>query len=208
MDPATNPSPASVPANFTVRELKKRAAMEHVQTVALDLFDARGYPEVTVEDVAAAAGVSPNTVYRHFGTKDRLVLHDDFDAQMFVLLMAYFPERRLVGAARAVVDRLEPVIEAGGYAVQRRVRYMFDEPTVYAGLMGEIREINAYLAPQLVEATARTEHPVDLVTATVATDLLIAALLTGVRLWREAGFAPSLRHHLEPCFDMLGSVPF
>lgn len=38
------------------------------------LFTGRGYDAVTVADVAEAAGVSAMTVYRHFPTKEDLVL--------------------------------------------------------------------------------------------------------------------------------------
>ncbi|WP_329009890.1 TetR/AcrR family transcriptional regulator [Micromonospora rifamycinica] len=47
-----------------------------IQKHAVRLFVARGYDGTTVNDVAAAAGVSPMTVYRHFPTKEDLVLAD------------------------------------------------------------------------------------------------------------------------------------
>ena len=44
-----------------------RARVEHV---ALDLFRRHGFEQVTVERIAAEAGVAPTTFYRYFGTKD------------------------------------------------------------------------------------------------------------------------------------------
>lgn len=43
------------------------------------LFLDRGYADTTVADVAAAAEVSSMTVFRHFPTKEALVLSDDYD---------------------------------------------------------------------------------------------------------------------------------
>jgi len=43
------------------------------------LFIEHGYDATTVNQVAKAAGVSPMTVYRHFPTKEDLVLFDQYD---------------------------------------------------------------------------------------------------------------------------------
>lgn len=47
-----------------------------IQAHAVRLFTERGYDATTVADVAEAAGVSAMTVYRHFPTKEDLVLVD------------------------------------------------------------------------------------------------------------------------------------
>jgi AcrR family transcriptional regulator len=47
---------------------------ERIESVAVDLFLRRGFDSVTVDDVARAAGVSPATFYRHFTTKEEVVV--------------------------------------------------------------------------------------------------------------------------------------
>ena len=44
----------------------------------MDLFDQRGYTQVTVDEIAAAAGVSPRTFYRYFGNKEGLFIADTY----------------------------------------------------------------------------------------------------------------------------------
>ncbi|MFE8910852.1 TetR/AcrR family transcriptional regulator [Streptomyces globisporus] len=60
----------------TLRERRRSETRRLVQAHAVRLFTAHGYDAVTVADVAEAAGVSAMTVYRHFPTKEDLVLID------------------------------------------------------------------------------------------------------------------------------------
>lgn len=71
------------------RSALKLQAMRHIQRVAFDLFDEVGYRSVTVDRVAAVAGVSPSSIYRYFGTREMLVLYDEFDLQILELLEAW-----------------------------------------------------------------------------------------------------------------------
>lgn len=55
------------------RKIRSRHAEQMVcelEAVSLDLFEARGFASVRVEEIAAQAGISPRTFYRHFATKE------------------------------------------------------------------------------------------------------------------------------------------
>lgn len=47
-----------------------------IRTVAFELFAAQGFDEVSIEDIADAAGVSRATVFRYFGSKAGIVWRD------------------------------------------------------------------------------------------------------------------------------------
>ncbi|MET8627564.1 TetR family transcriptional regulator [Kitasatospora sp. NPDC004669] len=55
-----------------LRERKKQQTRELLADTAMGLFAERGFEQVTVVEVARAAGVSPNTVFNYFPTKEDL----------------------------------------------------------------------------------------------------------------------------------------
>ncbi|MEV8393588.1 MULTISPECIES: TetR family transcriptional regulator [unclassified Streptomyces] len=71
-DPATTSStPGAAPS---LRERTRAAMRAEVSDVAFRLFAERGFENTTVEQIAAAAGLSRTTFFRYFGTKEELVL--------------------------------------------------------------------------------------------------------------------------------------
>jgi AcrR family transcriptional regulator len=62
------------PSPISVRERSRRAVQAELTTLAQDLFVAHGYEQTTVDEIAAAAGMSKRTFFRYFGSKDDLVI--------------------------------------------------------------------------------------------------------------------------------------
>lgn len=165
--------------NLGLRERNKRQAMAHIQGVALDLFDEHGYAAVSVEQVAAAAGVSPSTVYRYFGTKDRLVLHDEEDRLMVdAFLAALGGGATVIAAARQVLTLITPHLEHEEATLRRRARYMMGEPTVWAAMMLEGRATIDHLTTEV--ARRRGDRSAEVAVAVAA---LISTMLVCVEAW-------------------------
>jgi AcrR family transcriptional regulator len=66
----------------SLRERKKARTRASLREHALRLFREQGYQATTVEQIAAAAEVSPSTFFRYFPTKEDLVLQDDMDVRL------------------------------------------------------------------------------------------------------------------------------
>lgn len=57
-----------------LRERQRADLRAHVDRVALELFAARGFDAVSVDEIATAAGISLSTLFRHVRSKDQLLV--------------------------------------------------------------------------------------------------------------------------------------
>ena len=99
------------------RTRRRLETMRRAQTEAIALFRARGYDGVTVDEVARAAGVGVASLFRNFGTKENLVLWDEYDPMLFATMA-----RQLESGASPVRAIEAAITEALGevYARDRR----------------------------------------------------------------------------------------
>lgn len=56
-----------------LRERKRRLMQSEITAIALRLFRERGYSETTVDDLAAASGMSRRTFFRYFPSKEDVI---------------------------------------------------------------------------------------------------------------------------------------
>ncbi|BBZ49468.1 mycofactocin system transcriptional regulator [Mycobacterium heidelbergense] len=77
---------------------RRSTTPEHITDVALELFTARGFAEVSVDDVAQAAGIARRTLFRYYASKNA-ILWGDFDAHL-----AHLQE---------LLDRVDPKVRMG-----------------------------------------------------------------------------------------------
>jgi AcrR family transcriptional regulator len=62
-----------------LRERARRRTREEIREAAVALFLERGFAATSVEDVAAAAGVSRSTFFRYFAAKDEVLFRSEPD---------------------------------------------------------------------------------------------------------------------------------
>jgi AcrR family transcriptional regulator len=87
----------------SLRERKKARTRASLREHALRLFREQGYQATTVEQIAAAAEVSPSTFFRYFPTKEDLVLQDDLDVRMMEAFARQPAQLSPVAALRAAM---------------------------------------------------------------------------------------------------------
>lgn len=117
----------------TLREQRRAETQRVIQAHAVRLFVERGYDGTTVNDVAAAAGVSAMTVYRHFPTKEDLVLVDQngpLVAERIAATPAGQPLVRRIGSA--LVDSARTLTAGDDRLLLARLRLMISTPALRA----------------------------------------------------------------------------
>jgi AcrR family transcriptional regulator len=93
-------------APVPIRERTRRLAQTELTSVAQDLFLAQGYEDTTVDQIAAAAGMSKRTFFRYFPSKDDLVIgkYDLFADRMAEALDARPADEPVWTSLRRVFD--------------------------------------------------------------------------------------------------------
>lgn len=140
----------------SLRERNRLITMELVQNTAVQLFEESGFAEVTVEDVAAASGVSPSTIFRHFGTKENLVLWDVRDAVVDEHLADGLARDDPTSAFRnAVISGLAERNDGKEYL--RRLRLTYSEPAKWAVAALQDRKNREDLAEAIARFAGRRQ---------------------------------------------------
>ena len=115
---------------------------EDVARVALDLFNRQGYDETTVDQIAAAVGVSRRTFFRYYESK-RDVVWGEFDAELVRLhdqLDGAPPDRPMMDVLRLAV-----------IATNRFGAGELDELRIRIGLIGTVPTLVAHSAVRYAE---------------------------------------------------------
>lgn len=183
-----------------MREQRKARTRRAIQEHALRLFLEQGYDQTTVEQIAAAAGVSHMTFFRHFPTKEAVVEDDDYDPFIVGLVRARpTGEGPLEALRAALLTGLDAVLDTDRDAVYTRARLIVTTPALRARQWHNTAATGDLLAGALAD---RERRPVDLrlrVIAAAAT----AALTTALTAWVEGGGADDLRALVDRAFAAL-----
>lgn len=153
--------------------------MVAAQQSAIALFERDGFDSVTVEQVAEAADVAPVSLYRWFGTKEGLVLWDDYDPGIFAAVAARLASRGPLAAVRdALVAELDHVYDTDRQLVLRRTQLIHREPALLDAATADLRNLR--------EAFAGLFHGtgVDHATAATLAGVAVAVLQVAVDQWQ------------------------
>jgi AcrR family transcriptional regulator len=149
-----------------LRERKKRETRQRISDIATALFIERGFDEVTVAEVAAAADVSKVTVFNYFPRKEQLFF--DRDIEGMELLDAALRTRAPGTPVTEAVRRLILDLAAQRHplsglrdGVQRFWLVVAASPTLLAAARAELESLEVDVAAAIAEAPDASDPPVD-----------------------------------------------
>lgn len=106
-----------------------------MQEAALQLFDERGYDATSVAAIAVHAGVTEMTFFRHFGTKDAVLMSDPYDPLIADGIARQPSDLAAIAATIAGIrGALAKVPLAATVIIRRRLRIVARTPSL-AGAM-------------------------------------------------------------------------
>jgi AcrR family transcriptional regulator len=168
MSSATPHVPSSLSSSASesglgLRELKKLRTRRAIREAARRLIDERGYDSTTVEQIAAAAEVSPSTVFRYFPSKEHIVLTDDYATSSIELLRARpAGEAPLVALREALTEMVRALSEELGEEYRWRRKLVREVAPVRALMRENQDRMVAAASAVLAERTGRPETDLEL----------------------------------------------
>lgn len=163
------------------RAAKRARTREAIQQAALRLFAEHGYDGVTVERIAAEAGVSHTTFFRYFPTKEDVVLSDNYDPLIARFVAARGEADPVERVRRGIAEALALLDEHEMVVVRERTRLMLSASALRAR-QWENRASTQRLLEEVLRGDASGAVPLALrATAAACT----AALATAVTAWAE-----------------------
>lgn len=182
----------------TLRELKQAAAMGRIQDAAYELLVSVGYEETKVTDIAAAAEVSPSSVYRYFGTKDGVFLWDPLEGPFMDLLEARLTECPPMEAVERAFLELVADLDPDNEALLRdRTQLLVSIPRLREAMRAMMSGFGDDLGGVLRGAGA-TDLEASVVAAATA-----AVLMAGVEVWARPGSTATLAEVTNEAFRSL-----
>jgi AcrR family transcriptional regulator len=145
-------------AGGSLREVSRRAVQSRIARTAESLFVDKGFEETTVDEIAAAVGMSQRSFFRYFASKDEVVLDSlaRLGEEMAERLTARPPEESEWDSLRRSFDPIveryaDPGCREHDAALQRIVDC---SPRLFAAYLGRLDRLQRTLAEMLLHRAA------------------------------------------------------
>lgn len=186
----------------TLGDRKRQFVTDELSTAAMTLLDRQSYEETTIEQIAAAAGVSRRTYHRYFSTKQEPFVRffDSLFADMVQTLQNRPEDERVAESLRLT---LSSFVEAHAES-EKEVVKITNRIASCAPLNGSRLERQHQWAGELAKEIARRtcdDRP-DLMPRLLA-ELTFAALNSAVDHWVALDGSVSLTDLADQAFDVL-----
>src|SRR3954452_11318703 len=177
-----------------------------IEQAALELVRLKGFEQVTIDDVAAAAGISRRTFFRYFATKADAVWGDfgAHVARLQELLAAADSGRPMLAGICTAYVQVNDYAETDLPMLRQRLRLILTEPALLAHSHVRYADIDNVVAEHVARFTGTSAQ--GLLPRLVATTTRAAAT-TGFEVWLADG-RTRLADDLTAAFaELTGAFP-
>ncbi|SIO84437.1 TetR/AcrR family transcriptional regulator [Nocardiopsis sp. JB363] len=173
-----------------------------LRSAAYRLFLEQGYEGTTVAAIAAEAGVSHMTFFRHFPTKGDVVLRDEYDPWLERIVRDRpAGEPPVTRIRRALTSAVSHVAEEGREALLLRTRLILDTPTLRDRMADSMRGSQKAFERGLFTPDGDTTGAPLVVRAVAAA--CTAALTAALTEWAESGGTADLTALIDEALGAL-----
>lgn len=188
-----------------LRERKKARTRAAIREQALRLFREKGYQATTVEQIAAAAEVSPSTFFRYFPTKEDVVLRDDFDDRVLEAFERQPPSATPLAALRAAIREAVATLTPEEWdEFHQTAALSVTVPEVRARTLDELSRTIDVMADGLAKRTGRS--PDDLAVRTyvgAVFGVMMSIIMPGD--WADATMGEQTFQRIDEALSLLES---
>ncbi len=171
---------------------------DRLQEVAMQLFMTQGYAATGTAQIAQRAGVSEMTLFRHFPSKEALLLEDPFDAVIADEVRQRPAHESPMRALTEAVRTTWHSIDADSVnALRASLLLIAQTPNLQGAIERNTNETRAALTEALIERGVPAE------VAGVATAAVIAGLSAALLTWANSEQA-DLGQVIDDALDLLG----
>ena len=138
----------------------QQTSVEYIEKAALEVFAERGFEETTVEEIAAAAGISRRTFFRYFASKNDIPF-GNFPAlleQLEEWLSSVSDDRPMFDVIVEAVLRFNRVHSDGPVAHRERMKLIMHTPSLRANAALRNADYLAALARFAARRMGEPEH--------------------------------------------------
>ncbi|MFJ8625590.1 TetR family transcriptional regulator [Kitasatospora sp. NPDC093550] len=198
-----DPVQAMLEAPLSLRERKKLKTRQTIRREAYRLIAEQGYENTTVEQIAAAAEVSPSTFFRYFATKEDLVLSDEYDPVMIAALLARPADEPFLTSCREALRVLiRRLLRTEREELFTRMRLVTEVPALRAGVYRSSNDPQQLFLTVLTRR-AGVEEPTYEMRVTAAA--IAAATTEALLQWAASGGREDIADLVDRTYALLES---
>ncbi|MEU6735801.1 TetR family transcriptional regulator [Streptomyces physcomitrii] len=190
-----------------LRVRTRRAVKEALADTALELFEASGFEQVTVADIAKAAGISQRSFFRYFGSKEDVVLGDRIPTaeEVLAVLTPHLAAHPAWEALRLTVRSMTQLMEVEAEAERwkQAVRLICRTPGLRARYLEKHLAWVDALVPELTSRTGPGDARAELKAQTMVNTALSCFDVALTRWSDEEGEQRSLAALVEEVFGFV-----